>query len=519
MTACEEYCRQQGLNLVRDEEYTFLDRGLSGYKAEHLGDSGQLARFLRLVKDGTIERGSTLVVESLDRLSREHVKTALPRFIDLLNDGIHIVTLTDGRRYTSDFTEMDLIMSIFVMSRAYEESSTKSRRLRDAMKAKHDRAREHNIPMGAAIPLWLKLSDDRKRFEVLPERVKVVRRVFEMAIDGYGKAVTAKALNVEGIPSFKGKQWGSSSIDKMLNNRAVLGEYQPYSVRVSSDGIRQAVGEPIKGYYPAIIKESMFYAAQGAIAGRKLDGTTRQSENINLWSGIAKCAECGTAMHLVKKGRSPKGGTYLQCYRARKGLCVGKLVRLEGAELVLKHLLKRLDSMALVQDNRGKIGKDLKEVEGRLVSKRDYLARNQSVYEQEPNAFVSKIISQTLDEISTLEREKEQLQAELATERVNNWQEFLRRLELELLTREGRLRANALLKRLKVVVYIARRKVSEEGYYVTEKGESIYVMAHRNGKVGHLLIEGAGAYEKESAGIVIDQLLGMMSRNLPFIRA
>jgi DNA invertase Pin-like site-specific DNA recombinase len=126
MEACEEYCQQHGLNLIRDEEYTFLDQGLSGYKAEHLGDNGQLAKFLRLVKNGTIEQGSTLVVESLDRLSREHVKKALPRFIDLLNDGIDIVTLADGRRYTSDFTEMDLIMSIFVMSRAHEESSTKS---------------------------------------------------------------------------------------------------------------------------------------------------------------------------------------------------------------------------------------------------------------------------------------------------------------------------------------------------------------------------------------------------------
>lgn len=527
MEACEAYCLEHGLDLQKGEDHTFFDKGLSGFKGEHLSDTGQLKRFIDLVNNGSIEAGSWLIVESLDRLSRQDVDEALQMFLKLLSDGIIIVTLIDGRVYKKGGGTLDLILSIFILSRANEESKTKSIRLRDAMRDKHRKAREQGIPMGSAIPLWLKLSTDKQRFEEIPERVKVVRRVFEMAIDGYGKAATAKALTVEGIPRFKPDRvtkekafgWGSSSIDKILNNRAVLGEYQPYSVQASTDGKRQPSGEPIKDYYPAIIDEETFYAAQGAIAARKTEGTTRQSENINLWSGIAKCAECGTAMHLVNKGRPPKGGTYLQCYQARKGLCSGKLVRLDNAEAVFPHMLKRMDALALVQDASGKLAKDLKAVEGRLQEQKDFRADYIALLAKRATDAVNELLYATEEKIKELEHEKEKLQAELETEKISNWQDFMKRMDSLLLTTEGRLRANALLKRLKVAVYIGRRGVSEEGYFVTEKDQSVFVLAQKEGKIGCQMFEDAGAYDKASAAAVIDGLLGRMARKQKFISA
>ena len=75
--ACEEYCSRNGLTLALGDDYRFLDAGVSGWKGDHIGDKGQLARFISLVEDGTISAGSVLIVESLDRLSREQVSKAL----------------------------------------------------------------------------------------------------------------------------------------------------------------------------------------------------------------------------------------------------------------------------------------------------------------------------------------------------------------------------------------------------------------------------------------------------------
>src|SRR6516162_1889468 len=53
-----------------DTELNLTDRGVSAYTGANR-DVGNLGAFLRAVEDGTVPRGSWLLVESLDRLSRE----------------------------------------------------------------------------------------------------------------------------------------------------------------------------------------------------------------------------------------------------------------------------------------------------------------------------------------------------------------------------------------------------------------------------------------------------------------
>lgn len=464
---CVNYCKLHKLNLAREEEYTFLDKGRSAYKAEHLGENGQLARFLRFVEDGTIAPGSSLIVESLDRLSREHVKHALPRFMDLLNKGINIVTLSDGRTYSSDFTEMDLILSIFVMSRAHEESSTKAKRVGDAWRNKRDKARVEGKPMGAAIPLWLKLEEGV--FQIVPDRVKTVRRVFQWTIDGYGKIAISKALNAEGVPSFKGTTWGPSSIHKMLTNRAVYGIYQPHSVQLTKE--RQPIGEPILDYFPRIIEESMFFEAQSAMQGRRVAGATKQSKIFNVWQGLAKCGLCGASMHLINKGKPPKGNTYLHCINARKGMCTGKMLRLDGSELVFKEILAKVDSLSLVQDSSGKLAKELAVTNGRLSEQRTKLLGYVAGLEDGYSSALGNAISRTEQLITELEVTAVQLQTNLASEEITSKDDFFAKLDME--SYEGRNRANALLKRLKIWVGINRYDKNKVLYLVVQNNEMI----------------------------------------------
>src|ERR1700739_3168974 len=67
-----EYAAEQGLEL--DE--TFRDPGVSAYRGKNRHE-GALANFIAQIDSGKIERGSFLLVESLDRLSREQVLFAL----------------------------------------------------------------------------------------------------------------------------------------------------------------------------------------------------------------------------------------------------------------------------------------------------------------------------------------------------------------------------------------------------------------------------------------------------------
>ena len=452
LEACKSYCAEHGLHLADGENYQFLDAGVSGWKGDHLSEKGQLRRFISLVEDGTIKPRSVLIVESLDRLSREQVRTALQTFLGLLNLGIEIVTLTDKKTYNEDSNDLDLMMSILIMSRAHEESSIKSKRVRDAYARKHELARTKNKPMGQNMPMWLELSADKTEYILLPERAVIVQRIYQLAIDGYGRSASAQILNREGIPSFKGTTWSTSSLDKVLNNKAVLGEYQPYSVQVESSGVRQKSGEPILGYFPTVITESTFYQARAAISGRRNSVATKQSKNFNVWQGVAKCSVCGSAMHMVNKGKPPRGYTYLQCSHSRKGLCVNKGIRLDSLEPVFRHMLSVLDSKSLIHDDSAKIAEEITVVEARISERRSKLVIYREHYAESLSPTIGGLIVQTEADITQLENQSDELQNALASEGVMSKKDFLEKLDL--VSYEGRNRANSLLKKLGVTAYI-----------------------------------------------------------------
>src|SRR5688572_21023023 len=72
----ERWCRERGLEL--DDTLTLHDLGRSAFRGSH-AEFGALRVFLDLVESGRVERGSILLVESLDRLSREAVLDASAR--------------------------------------------------------------------------------------------------------------------------------------------------------------------------------------------------------------------------------------------------------------------------------------------------------------------------------------------------------------------------------------------------------------------------------------------------------
>lgn len=473
----EKYCEQHGLELVDSKEYLFFDAGRSAYKARHLDDSGELARFLAYVEDGTVPAGSVLIVESLDRLSRENVQTkALPRFLDLLGKGIDVVTLTDNKRYSAgdDFTS--LIISIVYMARAHEESATKGRRVSSAWKTKHEKAQEENKPIGKLCPYWLKYEGGE--YHLIPERVEVVQRIYQLAQDGYGHRAIAITLNKDGIPSFSADRknasgkWGNSSIAHLLKNRSVLGEYHPHKF---VNGVRTPIGEGVKNYFPQIVSEDVFYAAQQSIAARKNTQATKTTANYNVWAGVAKCEYCRGAMHLTNAGKKK----VLRCFNNIKGICPAKSVEILRSERVFKEILSKVDSLSLVQDNSAKLQRQVTVLDGKITS----IAGRLSDLQQQVLAFGGRIpktlvsaMTQLEDEQESYTEQRERLKADLGRERIVSKEEFFSRLDM--VSYEGRAKANGLLKTLGISVRIrrgeGRGEKAEISYMVDREGQTVF---------------------------------------------
>ena len=355
--ASEEYAKQNGLTL--DNSLKLTDRGLSAFHGDHK-TKGALGDFLKLIEAGKIERGSTLIIENLDRLSREQVFDALTQFTSIINAGITLVTLQDGMKYNKKSIDQNwaqLIISITYMARAHEESATKAKRLSAAWKNK--RASIQDKPMTAKVPSWIRLPEDRKKFIVLPQVVKAVDRIFRMKADGQSTYMIEHELNADPDiwkPLKGGRNktggWRKSYIEKILRNRAVIGTFQPHII---IEGKRQPIGEPITGYYPAVIDEDLFYHVQNIIkSNRKMRGCGggKTGKANNLFTHIAVCGLCKSPLHFIDKGSSSKGGQYLACDAARRlKTCTAKNIRYDEFEKLFFDNFEELDISSLIPGN------------------------------------------------------------------------------------------------------------------------------------------------------------------------
>ena len=319
-----KYAEKHGLVL----DTTHRDLGLSGYKGINR-IKGALRAFLEKVETGEIARGSTLIVENLDRLTREDVLTAAGLFLLIIGSGITVVTLSDGMAYSKESIEknpQELSISIGQFVRGRGESDRKSELLGDTWQEKRDNLsinpRKVLTRQG---PGWLDfIADDEKVDPLVGEwrvndRAETVCYIFSLCIAGLGKELIARKLNDECIAPFRGGDgWQPSTVFLLLKDRRALGEFQP---RQRVGGNRRAQGEPIAKYFPPVIDEATFYSAQAEIAKRYSGATTANKGKVpNLFVTIARC-ECGRSMEYRdkrgKRNRAPSD-VYLICSGCRR---------------------------------------------------------------------------------------------------------------------------------------------------------------------------------------------------------
>ena len=336
-------------DLILDETLNLSDLGVSAFKGKNATE-GALGNFLQCVSSGIVPVGSYLLVESLDRLTRSDNLSALKLLIEILEGGITIATLADGRTYTEESVKdstWDLMASLMVFERGHEESKIKSQRVGAAWRAKQDAARDTGKPTTGRGPAWLKLSADRSEYEHIPERVEVVQTIYKLA-QTLGTRLIAKELNATGVQPFgNSRLWALSSVTKVLANRTVLGEYQPTTL--GPDGTRGPQGDVIHDFYPQIIPTEEFNAVQATREKRRVTLKGRKGKTFsNLLQGLAQCGTCGSSMWLVTKGRS--GGSYMRCKVAnlQSTQCRAKAVFYLDVERALLTTLKEINFPSLI---------------------------------------------------------------------------------------------------------------------------------------------------------------------------
>ena len=158
----------------------------------------------------------------------------------------------------------------------------------------------------------------RPKLELDPPADAVVRRIFDMALQGKSILDITKTLNAEGISTVNGKKWLKTTIHTMLDNEAYTGAVVW--------GTNAKDGQPpvrVEDAHPAIISKQELRRVKrllGSRAPRKVN--PRRASSPYLLSGILKCETCGKAM-TAAEAKSGKY-TYYVCHsllKRGKGAC------------------------------------------------------------------------------------------------------------------------------------------------------------------------------------------------------
>ena len=248
-------------------------------------------------------------------------------------------------------------------------------------------------------PYGYSLGNDGK-FEVVPHEAEVVRLIFRLYLEGLGLRTITRRLNESGYRTRKGRNWNMVTLRDMLRNRAYMGTYQRFGLRLPNN-------------HPAIVSPEDYRRVQDLMSSRKPRRRSGESEPF-LLSGMVYCVSCGNRMIGVtrrqawrtKDGQRKSGSyRYYQCQtRANQGQCQYHTKRASELETSVKQYVTDAKGDSLEQREPRATGEGVRE---NGVSQRLYL----------------KYLKQAADGSISLERLQALLQAR--EQREHGWRHLL----------------------------------------------------------------------------------------------
>ncbi|MCK9518096.1 MAG: recombinase family protein [Dehalococcoidia bacterium] len=267
------------------------------------------------------DRGFMVVaIDSLGVLGPDLGQSAM-KLLTMEATGVQVVSVHSGkelaRELVSDWAERD-------------EGPPVSERVRSAMRRKAVKGEALGRP-----PYGYRVGP-RRRLELVPDEAVVVRYIFKLYLhDDMGIRKIAGQLNEENIPTRRGGRWSMVTVRDLLRNRAYLGTYTRFGVKVP-------------GSHPPLVSPEDFRRVQERLQSRSATVRERKVTPF-LLSGIVYCARCGNRMIGVSRRQkwTTKAGEkkaasyrYYQCEsRTNQNACGYNTQRAQELEDRLRQLL------------------------------------------------------------------------------------------------------------------------------------------------------------------------------------
>ena len=334
----------------------FVDDGITGTTMKRPG----FQKMITAIEAGYI---SAVFVKDLSRLGRNYIEVGKLTEEFFPEHDVRLIAVSDG--VDSDEGDNEFTPFRNIMNEWYAKDISKKRKIVNKMKG------NAGIPLSQPPYGYIKNPDDSRFWVIDPEAADVVRRIYDMALEGYGLAEIANALGADGIvnPTYywrsKGvnrsgskstlepTKWGHTTIKKILTLQGYCGDVINFKSYSKSYKMKRRIENPEENraiflnVHEPIIDRATWEKVQTMQKGtRRKKPTVTQEPSV--FSGRLKCPECGGNLnfHFNQKNHDIK---YFSCQNHNSGLrkcSATHYIRLDFLEQVVLYEVNRLAAFA-----------------------------------------------------------------------------------------------------------------------------------------------------------------------------
>ena len=354
----------------------YIDDGWSGTDFER-------PSFKKMIKDIEDGKVKTVIVKDMSRLGRDYLKVGYFSEIFFPDNDVRLIAINDGvdsLKGDNDFTPFRNLFNDF-----YAKDTSK--KIRAVFKSK-GMSGEH---LGKPIFGYMKNPENKKQWIIDEPAAEIVRKIYDLCIDGKGPTQIAKILRNEKIltttsyyAQLKGEtlpdnpyHWNEQSVVNILERMEYIGCTVNFKTYTKSYKLKKKLDNPKENWAifndtqePIISKEQWERVQELRKNKRRNTKTNKQG----LFSGLIYCADCGSKLHFATCKRFDSTQDHYRCsqYKGNTGSCTVHFIREETLRKIVLNQI--FDITAMMYDNadkffdavaRQKIDEQAKEIQNK----------------------------------------------------------------------------------------------------------------------------------------------------------
>ena len=296
----------------------YVDDGISGTTFERDGFKAMMAD----IEDGKV---GIVITKDLSRLGRDYLKTG--ELIEMVfpDYDVRYIAINDGVDTLKSENELMAFKNIF--NDWYARDTSK--KIRAVQKAKAQAGK----PLATHPPYGYKKSEtDKNQWVIDEEAAAVVRRIFQLCIEGNGPTQIANILTADGIPTptayyrskgmsvckqnVKTKRWGMATVIHILERMDYLGHTVNFKTYRKSYKNKKLYENPkenwliIENTHEPIISQHDFDLVQEIRSHKK---RRQKSGTVSPFAGMVYCADCGNTLYVGRAQTLSPNQEHMMC--------------------------------------------------------------------------------------------------------------------------------------------------------------------------------------------------------------